>query len=391
MSTSGAVHMYELAEELCSQNHQVTVLVPSSNLKFFSRKVENLDNIRVVSLYAPKTKDVNYIRRVYAEFITAYLMFYQFKLMSIFEERVDGIIWYSPTIFFGPLISRLKKKNNCRAYLVLRDMFPDWAVDLGLMKKNAPYYFLKLVEFYQYKVADVIGVQSPGNFRCFKYAGMIQFWPKIELLWSWITPKNTEVVCSVNISNTHLSNRIILVYAGNMGVAQDLDLILDLIELYKLRQDVGFVFIGRGAQLESLKSRVVKNNFSNTLFFDEIHFNQIPNLLDQCHIGIVALDPRHRSNNIPGKFLAYIGSGLPVVARLNEGNDLIDLIAKNKIGVSYVGSDVNMLKAKTDNLIDSLKEDSDISKRCKNLALNLFSTKNAAIQIIKALMPPSES
>lgn len=188
MRTSAAVIMNELVYELDRQGHQVTVLIPSSQNKMH-HETKSCNQFKLVSIRTPKTNDVGYMRRAFAEFITPYVIYYRWSSVSSINENYDGIVWYSPSIFFGPLISRLKKKYGCRAYLVLRDMFPDWAVELGLINKGLSYYFLKFIEFSQYKVADRIGIQAPGNFKYFNDRFLRQFKPKVELLWSWITPE----------------------------------------------------------------------------------------------------------------------------------------------------------------------------------------------------------
>lgn len=193
-----------------------------------------------------------------------------------------------------------------------------------------------------------------------------------------------NVSCSINLQSTKLANRIIFVYAGNLGVAQDFDLIIELVKLYRGQREVGFVVVGRGSEVHRLRLMVEQHEVENIIFYDEIDSAQIPALYAQCNIGIVALDPRHKSSNIPGKFLSYIKFGLPVLARLNPGNDLAELISENHIGLSYVGFDAYDLKAVADELIQSLKDDQEISIRCKNLAQNLFSTERAAKQIIYA-------
>lgn len=384
MRTSAAVHMHELTLGLIEQHHEVTVIIPAES-GAVPLKSEKANRFRLVSVLTPKTKDVGYIRRVMAEFISPYILYFHLKSNSIIDENFDGIIWYSPTIFFGPLISRLKKRYGCPAYLVLRDMFPDWAVDLGLMKKRLPYYFFKFVEFNQYKVANFIGIQAPGNFKYFNDGIFKKFNAKVELLWTWVTPNNFNLNCSIDLTRTHLSGRKIFVYAGNMGVAQDFDLIMNLVELYKHQVEIGFVFVGRGSEVERLKGVVVQQALENILFYDEIDSTQIPALYAQCHVGLVALDPRHKSSNVPGKFLSYMESGLPVLARLNPGNDVINVISDNQVGLSYVGSDPLELKIKADSLIEMLRNDQDISSRCRSLAHNLFSTKKAVNQIISAL------
>jgi len=384
MRTSAAVIMNELVCELDKQGHEVTVLIPSP-LSKASCEAKDYEHFKLILALTPKTNDVGYIRRTVAEFIAPYIIYYRLRSASIANENFDGIIWYSPSIFFGPLISRLKKRYGCPAYLVLRDMFPDWAVDLGLMKKRLPYYFFKFVEFYQYTVADHIGIQAPGNFKYFNNGILERFRSKVDVLWNWITPGDPNIPCSINLKKTQLAGRIIFAYAGNMGVAQDFDLIMNLVELYKDNREIGFIFVGRGSEVPRLKLFAEKHALSNIVFFDEIDSVEIPALYAQCSIGLVALDPRHKSNNIPGKFLSYIESGLPVLARLNPGNDLTQLISENQVGESYVGFDACDLKVAADALILSLKYDKEISFRCKSLAHSLFSTKTAAIQIVDAL------
>jgi len=384
MRTSAAVHMHELTIELSKLGHLITVVTPSAFIKKGWIITEH-DEYRLASVRTPRTKDVSYLRRTIAEFISPYFLYAGLKSTPIIDETFDGIIWYSPTIFFGPLISRLKKRFSCPAYLILRDMFPDWAVDLGLMKKALPYYFLKIIEFYQYKVADHIGIQSPGNFKYFNNGFLRRFRPKIELLWTWVTPSKLPAPCSITLQETCLAGRVIFVYAGNMGVAQDFNLLMNMVKLYEDKVDVGFVFVGRGSEVQRLKKEATQFALTNIIFFDEINSSEIPALYAQCDIGLVALDPRHKSNNIPGKFLSYMESGLPVLARLNTGNDLIQLISENQVGASYVGFNPHELQAVADQLMRALESDQSISIRCKQLANSLFSTEKAVKQIIDAL------
>ncbi len=384
MLTSAAVMMDQLAREMHRQGHQITVLVPSS-LITQSVEVRFEDCYKLISVRTLKIKDISYYRRLVSEFITPYLIYFRIRSMQIINEHYDGIIWYAPSIFFGPLIQRLKVMYGCSTYLVLRDIFPDWAVDLGIMKKRLPYYGLKLIEFYQYTVADHIGIQAPGNFHYFNNKFFERIRPKVELLWNWISKGNPNHPCHINLNNTKLAGRVNFVYAGNMGVAQDFDLIMDLVAEYSRNTEVGFIFVGRGSATPSLKLFVEKHQLDNIIFFDEIDSSQIAGLYAQCHVGLVALDPRHRTNNIPGKFLSYIDSGLPVLARLNPDNDLASLISQHRIGVSYDGFKLDEFKAMADALLESLKQDNGVSLRCKKLAESFFSTKRAADQIIDAL------
>ena len=95
-----------------------------------------------------------------------YFVWRQLKNFKEFTFHIDGIACYAPSIFFAPLITNLKKKYNCKCYLILRDLFPQWAVDLGLMKNGSIVHkFFQHIEKNLFKASDMIGVQSKGNLR----------------------------------------------------------------------------------------------------------------------------------------------------------------------------------------------------------------------------------
>ena len=110
------------------------------------------------------------------------------------------------------------------------------------------------------------------------------------------------------------------------------------------------------------------------MFFDEIDPGEIPLLFAQCHIGLVALDPRHKTHNIPGKFLSYMKSGLPVLGRVNPGNDLIDLIGEYNVGFVCTESSIEQLLERSLLLLDGLLDKKEIyTIRCNAMIDKLFS------------------
>jgi glycosyltransferase involved in cell wall biosynthesis len=294
------------------------------------------------------------------------------------------VVWYSPTIFLGPFISYLKKQNARLSYLILRDIFPAWAVDLGLMRKGLAYYFFRTFERFQYSVADCIGVQAIGNLNYFKkWPGFVN--KKIEVLNNWLSPKVLSH-CGVDISTLPIANRKIFVYAGNMGIAQGMGDLLILAETLLTRNDIGFLFIGRGSDVELLRLDAKNRGLVNVVFSDEIDAEEIPGLYAQCHVGLIALDARHKTHNIPGKFLSYLQSGLPVLAIINHGNDLQLIIETYKVGRVTTDRSRENLQLMVNSLIDEMAlQDSEINSRCKNLAAKLFSSRAAAEQIVRSL------
>lgn len=382
LRSSGAVQLHDLSREMVKQGHLPTVITPSSDIAH-PWLLETIDGVQVLRLRALQTKDVGYIRRTVAEFLLPFMMKRNLRKSPLASERWDRVVWYSPTIFLGPLANYLKQASGCKGYLIVRDIFPEWAVDLGLLSRGLAYRFFKAIESYQYSVADVIGVQTSSNLPYFDH-WIGKSGRRVEVLQNWLAVA-PNVGTSVSVSNSQLSGRTIFVYAGNMGIAQGMDIYIDLAESLQDRRDIGFLFIGRGSAVPQLREAVKERKLDNVLFHDEIHQSEIPALYSQCHIGIVALDPRHKTHNIPGKFLSYMQSGLPVLASINPGNDLEDLIQSNGVGRVCTDYSVSTLRRMAVSLVEELASDKSVSSRCRTLSAKLFSPETAVKQIVEAL------
>ena len=382
LRTSTAVQIRDLAEEFFRLGHEITVIVPSVGLKN-PWMIESVNGVQVLRLSAPRTKDISYVRRALAEMLLPFVMLRNIRKSPLGSVNWEAIVWYAPSIFFGPLVAALKRPANCRSYLILRDIFPEWAVDMKLMRRGLAYRFFKLIERYQYSVADTIGVQSAANLD------YVAKWVKgsrtrLEVLNNWLA-QSPSAGSSISVAATPLSGRTILVYAGNMGAAQGMDFVLGLAERLRDHRNVGFLFVGRGSEVLRLRATAMQRSLHNVVFNDEIEPSEIPGLFQQCHIGLVALDPRHKTHNIPGKFLAYIQAGLPVLARLNVGNDLADLIDKEGVGRAYVGESLDAFAQCALGLVEDNVERGLISTRARALATRLFSPTSAVNKILSAL------
>lgn len=382
LRSSGAVQLRDLSREFLRQGHKIVVLVAAPELDV-PCKVDCWEGVSIVRLKAPKTKDIGYIRRTIGELFMPFMMLWNFRKSPLVAERWDGVVWYSPSVFLGPIAKAIKKENSCRSYLIVRDIFPEWAVDMGLIGKGLPYCFFKAVANYQYSVADVIGVQSPGN-KVYFEEWVETSGRRLEVLRNWLAEVPSKI-CSISIEKTRLAGRRVFVYAGNMGVAQGVKVLLDLAEYLKNRSDIGFLFVGRGSDTQRLVEYAESHALENVVFFDEIDPDEISSLYAQCDFGLIALDSRHKTHNIPGKFLSYMLAGLPVLAAINQDNDLVELIKQERVGrVSAAGS-IAFLADQAEELVDEVSVDKEVRQRCKNLGRRLFSPRSAVQQIVAAL------
>lgn len=352
-------------------------------------RIDYLDGVQVVRLRTPKTKDVNYVRRTLGEFMMPFAMLRNLRKSELANQRWDGVVWYSPSIFLGPMVNALKRTSKCPSYLILRDIFPEWAVDMGLMGRGLSYQFFKAIANYQYSVANVIGVQTAGNLEYFNHVPS-SVAAQVEVLHNWLADA-PDRGCSIDIAKTPLAGRKIFVYAGNMGIAQGMGILVELASRLAQRSDIGFLFVGRGSDAKRMREDAAARQLDNVMFFDEIDPDEIPGLYVQCHVGLVALDPRHKSHNIPGKFLTYMQSGLPVLAKINPGNDLVDLIQKKQVGMTCIDNSPDSLAKLAIEMTSQLEVDTQVKQRCRQLSHDMFSAEIAATNVIAALEKEYES
>lgn len=379
---SGAVQMRDLVRELADQGHRPTVIVPASDLDAPWR-IEESNGVTVLRVRTPPTKRIGYVRRTLNELRLPYVLLRGMRQSGLFDRKWDGVVWYSPTIFLGPIVGAIRRQSGCRSYLILRDIFPEWAVDMGLMRRGAAYRFFKHIEAKQYSVADTVGVQTEANLP-YMEPWSDRFGFSLEVLQNWLSPAPLAH-CRIDVSKTRLAGRRIFVYAGNMGVAQGMDVFLEFAGRMRRRQDVGFLFVGGGSDAARFAATAEREGLDNVMFHGEIEPSEIPGLLAQCHVGIVALDIRHKSHNIPGKFLTYMQAGIPVLARINPHNDLERLINAERVGKVCTGGGADELVRLAEELLADPSEVEAARERGRGLWRRMFSTKAAVDQVIAGL------
>lgn len=384
LKNSAAVLVLSLAEALADLGHQLLVITPSLDIEE-SHVLDDFGVFKVLRIRCGKIKSHSKFMRGISELSLFFALPYEFKKTSYGSNQWDAVIWYSPSIFLGGLVRTLKKRAKC-SYLILRDIVPDWMVDIGIMKKGFSYYLLKWFEKYQYNLADVIGVQSPGNKRYIERLHL-PYLKELEVLSNWmpsISPIfSVDSFLHTDLQNTILAGKRIMIYAGNLGEAQGIENFAQLILKMKNSMRIGFLIIGRGSKKEWLQDYVINNQIQNVLFLDEVDIVTLSAYYRQCCAGLVFLDSHHQSHNIPGKFISYIEANLPVAAFVNSGNDLIEIINRNGLGIatdSFVKLSNELVK-----FINALDEGDSHSHRCRDFYEVNYRPNAIANQITAAL------
>jgi O26-antigen biosynthesis N-acetyl-L-fucosamine transferase len=381
-SKSGAKLVHDLGVELHRRGNQIFVLTPSVLVsQSFTTSME--DNLLIARAKAGKIKSANKTLRAIREIQLSTNLWRRAKNF-LYENRCDLILFYSPSIFFGPLVTKLKSLWGCPAYLILRDIFPEWAVDAGILRRGLVYRFFRKMETLQYQTADLIAVQSPSNLEYFgrAFPGK-QF--RLKVLYNWTAAHEPDLPRTNWRARAGLENKFVFVYGGNIGVAQDMDNLLQLAAGLAQREDINFLLVGSGSEVARLKNSIAAQGLRNIHVLPAVSQNEYLSMISECDAGLISLDARLKTHNIPGKLLSYLYWGLPVLASVNPGNDLFDLLNRNRAGFCFANGDHENLMTAAQQLADNRDLRSDMGWNARRLLEQTFSVQLAADQILAHL------
>jgi O26-antigen biosynthesis N-acetyl-L-fucosamine transferase len=377
-TTSTAKLVKDLADELARRGLSVTVLVPSA----FAEKpceVSTEDALEVIRIKTSKTKGAGKVLRGIRE-INFSRQIWRRARAVLAPRSFDLIIFFSPTIFFGPLVERLKKLFGCPAYLVLRDLWTQFMLDVGELKPGLAHKYLLRFEQKQYSAADVIGVQSPGDLGYFAHHP----WKSqpVEVLFNWYSVGRREHARTSYREQLGLANRIVFFFGGNFGVAQDPLNVLRLAGSLKLESDIHFLLVGWGSQVLQMRKIISQRDLSNVTLLDTVPQEDFISMVSEFDVGLISLDRRFKINNLPGRLLAYFCAGLPVLASVNPNNDLFTILNENGVGYCCRNGDDELLREYALALAGDAGLRAALGQHGRALLETLFSPRHAADQIL---------
>lgn len=370
--------MHELACEFINKGHQVTVITPSSDMNK-NVEITILDGVTICRFKSGEIKNVGKIKRVINETLLSYNAWDSCK-EYIKENKHDLIVYYSPSIFFGLLVKKLKKEWNAKSYLVLRDIFPQWTIDNGLLKENSPITkYFKFFEKINYQNADTIGLMSQKNLEWFDKKHSHKY--NTELLFNWTTTEVFEEKSNEYREKLGLKNKIIYFYGGNMGHAQDMLNLMRLAKSMQTYKEAHFLFVGLGDEIELMQKFKEKENLENTTILPPVDQVEFKKILSEIDVGLFSLNKDHKTHNFPGKLLGYMSQNKPILGSVNPNNDLKDVVKKFKAGFISVNGEDELLYENAIKLLDN-KIRSNIGNNAKELLVSKFSVEAAASKII---------
>lgn len=385
LPSSTLVHakmFHELALELTRLGHKPVIITPSHGPQASRLLIEHIDGVEVWRFRNPQMRGCGKIRRVLSESLISWNAYRAIK-NKVSENPFDACLNYSPTIFFGALMQWFKRKHRTYIYLILRDMFPQWVIDEGLISAKSPIAaYFRFFEHLNYKASDVIGLMSQANVDYFTHLN--PQYPSLEILRNWadITPFAPPRL-SLNIREDHnLEGKVIYFYGGNIGHAQDMGNLIRLAEKMKPYSQAHFLFIGQGDEVDLVLERKSALQLDNLTYLPSISQEQYKEVLTQVDVGLFSLAKTHKAHNFPGKLLGYMVQSLPVLGSVNQGNDLLDFINEKKSGLAYINGDDEALFMASLKLLEDEQYRRELGQGAYTVLKQNFSVASAAQQLI---------
>lgn len=349
--------LHDLALSLSSRNHSVFVLSPDF---YRNNKPGGQPSIDGISIWRFPTYDYRGKGRIIRG-IGELLLPFQAFIWLVRTARLrqlgmfDICVSYSPTIFWGP-ISLLLKLKGVFVFLILRDFFPQWLVDRGLLNKWSPIYgFFKLFERLNYAVSDYVALQSENNIEPF--LKLYNRPEKVRVMYNWTSHppaqagKGGQAEAEIK-TELGLQEKVVYFYGGNIGRAQDIETLARLAKALSSDLNAHFLFVGSGDRFEFLDQYKKINRLANITIIPAVSQSEYDRLLMVADIGLFSLAGAHSAHNIPGKLLGYIRTGLPILGSVNQGNDVIDVIHRHEAGLVSTAGDFDELMLNARALLD---------------------------------------
>ena len=381
--------MLELAQELQQRGHEITVITtwPEYNLDQAAtpqtfQELENEEGIRVIRVKTLPHHNVNYIVRGLSQL----LMPLQFLIkLWRYNVRPTAAIIYSPPLPLA-LVGSWLRRSGVRTLLNIQDLFPQNAIDLGILRSNLQIKFFQALERFAYRTADVVTVHSEGN-RQMLLTQQPAFAGKIKLLHNWVDVEHHSAENSaVNFREKWaITHKYVAVFAGVMGPSQYLDLILEIAEQLQQQTDLLFLMVGDGKEKARLEQLASAKQLNNVRFEGFISREVYPDLLKACNIGLVCLSPQNQTPVVPGKILGHMAAGLPVAAFLHTNSDAHAMISEAQCGVSANSADLSACVAALKGLLANEESFDRIGRLGKEYATAHFS-KEVCVSQLEAML-----
>lgn len=299
----------------------------------------------------------------------------------------DLVMYSTPPITFCNAIEYVKRRDNAKTYLLLKDIFPQNAVDIGMMSKSGIkghlYKFFRNKEKKLYGLSDYIGCMSPANVEYVKQNN-----PEIDNYRVEVCPNCIEVVDkSINEEERRsirkkydipLEKRV-FVYGGNLGKPQGIDFLIECLHSQENSKDNYFLIVGDGTEYGKIEEFVKSSNQNNIRLMKRLPQEDYDTMVGACDVGMIFLDHRFTIPNFPSRVLSYMQAKIPVLACTDSNTDIGKIIEEAGFGSWCESNDVNGFVE----CVNKIMQIQSVAEKEWNYLNKYYSTRNGYDIIMK--------
>lgn len=352
----------DLMRKFRAEGHTLFIVSPSERREGHETQLIEQDGVRVLSVKTLNLQKTNVVEKGLGQLSIEFL--YKKAIKKYCNDiHFDLILYSTPPITFPKVISYVKKKNpGAKTYLLLKDIFPQNAVDMGMLKKSGLkgilYKFFRNKEKKLYALSDYIGCMSPANVNY-----VLKHNPEVALRHIQnpiveLAPNSIELIKEGTYDKKSILEKYelpiektIFIYGGNLGAPQGIPFLIECMKANKDRGDCHFVVVGNGTFYPILEKWYKEDNPSSVTLIQRLPKEDYDKLVAACHVGLIFLDYRFEIPNFPSRLLPYLANKMPVLACTDPNCDIGQIASENGFGMWCPSNNVEAFSLCVDQMI----------------------------------------
>ena len=376
----------DLLRKFRDEGHSVTVVTPVQRRRGIATNLKRTEGVAILHVRTLNIQKTNIIEKGIGTLAIEY-QYLRAVRNFLPDSKFDLVLYSTPPITLVKVISYIKRRDNAFAYLLLKDIFPQNAVDMEMMKRRGIVHrqFVKK-EKKLYRLSDAIGCMSPAN-RQFIIQNNPELNPlKIEVNPNTIEPRYPSFSASekqrIRSKYGLPQDRRIFIYGGNLGLPQGLDFMLDTIQALQ-HSRAFFLVVGSGTEYERIAQWFTSLQPTNAKLLSALPKEDYDVLLASCDIGLIFLDKKFKIPNFPSRLLSYLEMQMPVIAATDPNTDIGDIIQANNCGYKVLAGNLTGMANAIEKLVS---EDLETYKEpCRELLEKDYHVTRSYELIIKRM------
>ncbi|CKH33833.1 glycosyltransferase family 4 protein [Bacillus cereus] len=330
----------DLMREFTNNGNNVYIISPTEKRKRQKTKLIDEGNCKILKLQIGNIQKTNMIEKGIST-LTLESKFLKGIKNYFSDVKFDLVLYSTPPITLQKAVEYVQKRDNAKTYLLLKDIFPQNAVDLGMIKKKGMgsllYKYFRTKEKKLYSISNYIGCMSQANVNF-----LLQNNPEISPDIVEVCPNSIEpliVKKDIRKSNEIKAkykipiDKTVFIYGGNLGKPQGIDFLIECLKANKNNNQVHFVIVGAGTEFPKLKTCINKENLTNTQLFSQLPKDEYDILANSCDVGLIFLDKRFTIPNFPSRILSYMQASMPILAATDINTDIGEIIEDGGFGL----------------------------------------------------------